>query len=291
MTLSAVLAALALDLYVPLRRPTRQEYWLQVRAAWLHERLDASGAGAGWITWVTCALLPAALAGMLGGLLHAFSSALAWGLATLLLYHASGYRDVVARARDVVGALTVADLERGRRFCADWCQGSEGADIEAMADAGIRAVLRLALYRLIAPIFWFTLAGLFGLVLYALTRGLMTVWPPDTRVAHAYRSAVHILEWPAARALALSFAVVGNFEQVLAAWRALPASAGNMAVTLAAGAGALGVRTAEAGPVPGDPAANWEAPSAEYLEGSLRLVLRVLVLWLAVLVLVWLAAR
>ncbi len=288
-----ILAALGLDHYRPLTRPSRVETWLAPHADWLHDHFNAGGNHHGWMAWVVGALVPAAATGMLAGILHSISPPLVWAFSFAALYFAMGYRVVDSRARDVVGALAVLDLDRARQFCGDWC-GETAADVETMARDSIRAVLRECLSRLFAPIFWFALLGLFGVVLHGLTRFLALRWlRRDALFAGAAAKVVHWLEWPTARGVALTFAVVGNFEHAMAGWRALQAGADNESVVTSAGAGALGVRLGEIhGEIPdSDPSGRWDAPGADYLEGVLRLVWRASILWLAVLVFVWLAGR
>jgi adenosylcobinamide-phosphate synthase len=288
----ALLATLGLDRYKPLARPSFVEAWLAPRVDWLHDHLNAGAAKHGWLAWGVGALLPAAVAGMVAGILHFILPPLDWALAMAVLYFAMGYRLVEQRARDLVGALTVLDLDRAREFCADWrAEGSE--DVEGLARDGTRAVLRLSLERLFAPMFWFALLGVFGVVAHGLSRYLAERWHADSVFATPARQVTHILEWPVARILALSFAVVGNFEHALAGWRTLPAHADNASVARAAGAGALGVRLGDmrAEIAASDPSGAWDAPGPEYLEGTLRLVWRALILWLAVIALAWLAGR
>jgi adenosylcobinamide-phosphate synthase len=287
-----LLAALGLDRYQPLARPSGVEAWLAPRMDWLHDHLNAGARHHGWFAWAVGALLPAAVAGMASGILNTFMPPLAWALALATLYCAMGFQRVATRARDIVGALTVFDLDRARHFADDW-HAEDSGDVESLARDAIHAVLRLGLQRLFAPIFWFALLGLFGVLLHALTRYLAERWRADPVFGGPARQVGAGLEWPVARFLGLSFAIVGNFEQALAGWRALPADADNDSVTRAAGAGALGVRLGDthAELASGASSGNWDAPNPEYLEGALRLIWRALILWLVVFSLAWLAGR
>lgn len=294
MTLLTLLAALGLDYYRPLSRPSSVDAWLAVKAAWLQEHFNAGSARHGWLAWAIGALLPAAVAGMVSGFLQLISPPLVWVVAFALLYFASGYRQVVQTAQDMVGALTVLDLDRARRFCGDWCAGlPSDADAEAMARNGIGTVFRLSLERLFGIVFWFVWLDLIGVLLYALTRFLAEHWRNAGEFGRPARQVLHWLDWLPAHGLAFSFAIVGNFEHALAGWRTRTAQARNDEVVCAAGAGALGVRLGEplAEIVPGNPAASWDAPSAEYLEGAVHLVWRALLLWLVLLAMLWLAGR
>jgi cobalamin biosynthesis protein CobD/CbiB len=253
-----------------------------------HDHFNAGGVRHGWLAWTVGALLPAAVAGIGAGLLHALSPPLVWALGFASLYFAMGYRRVELGARDMVGALTVRDTLRARHFCTGWCADpGADADAEGLAREGIRAVLRLALERRFGVIFWTACLGLPGTLLYVLTRYLADRWRDDADFGAPARRALYWLDWLPARALAFSFAIAGNFDHALAVWRALRGKKENTTLVIAAGAGALGLNLSGAT----DPDLAWDAPGSEYLEGAVRLVWRALLLWLLILALLWLAGR
>lgn len=293
MTLLTLLAALGLDYYRPLTRPSGLDNWLGTQAAWLRDHLDAGATRHGWFAWAVGALLPAAIAGMCSGLIQLVSTPLTWAMAVVTLYFATGYRQVAQIVQDMVGAMTVQDMERARRFCGDWCALSPGTDAEGLAVCGIRAVFRFSLERLFGALFWFIILDLFGAVVYALSRALAEAWRDDSSFGMPAHWLVHWLDWLPARGLAISFAVVGNFEHALVGWRGLAGNATNVAVVTAVGGGAIGVHIgSSAAPTePSHPGSTFDLPGTDYLEGALHLVWRALLLWLTVLALVWLAGR
>lgn len=294
MILLTLVAAIGLDHYKPLSRPSPVEDCLAPKADWLHDHFNAGGVRHGWLAWAVGALLPAAIAGVSVGVLHVISPPLVWAIGLGALYFAMGYRQVELRARDIVGALTVLDLDRARRFLGDWrVDPASEADAETVARDGIRAVFRLGLERLFGVIFWFALLDLSGVLMHFLTRYLAARWAGDAAFGGPARQVANWLDWLPARTLAFSFAIAGNFDHALAAWRAQSGNPDNETVVVAAGAGALGVRLGDtrAAPDESGPSRAWEAPGAEYLEGATRLVWRALLLWLAVLAMIWLAGR
>jgi cobalamin biosynthesis protein CobD/CbiB len=106
-----------------------------------------------------------------------------------------------------------------------------------------------------------------------------------------------LLEWPAVRLTAASFAVVGDFEDTIYCWRTqAPAWPDpDAGVILAAGAGALGVRlgmplTALEGVEVRPELGVGETADAPFLDGVVGLVWRALVVWVFLLILVSLAA-
>ena len=294
MMLFTVLAALGVDYYRPLARPSKLDLWLEGQANWLLNQFNAGTQRHVWLAWTVGALLPALVAGMVVGLLKLIALPLAWAASVLVLYFALGYRHMAVGVMDAVGALSVGDIERARRFESDWCRDvSPDMDAESLARCGIKTVFHQALYRLFAVLFWFLLLGVAGAVLYALTRSLADRWQGEALFKGWLDRVLYALEWLPARGLAISFAAVGNFDNALAGWRkaARSGAESNAVIVEASGAGALGIRlepasdesTEENGQVVGR-----AAPSADYMEGAVNLIWRALLLWLALLALLWL---
>jgi len=216
-TLVAVLVALALGHVAPaaaasLRRFNGFRRWL----TWL----DAHG-GAAWRgpAGVALALLPPVL---LLALLAWLLRGTAFGLPSLLLGVAVlawcwGPRDF---DRDVE-ALIDADDPASRALAMTHLQAAGGSlreDVPSLVEATVFNALR----RWFAVLFWFLLLGPAGALAYRLL-ALMSVSPmrslvpADTQVA-ALR-VLNWVEWPVAQAMALSMALVGNFDTAWKAWR------------------------------------------------------------------------
>lgn len=285
MTLAVLLAALLLDRYRPLARPSRLDAELALRAAWLREHLDAGTARAGFFAWLAGALAPALLVGLLMAALWRAAPAVAWAASVALVYFASGYRHAAEPAADMVGALTVGDQARARRFCGDACADLEpAAPADALARRAAERLFGAALERLFAALFWYLCLDGFGLALAILSRSQARAWEPAGAFGAAARQACAVLDWLPARVLAASFAIVGDFDRALAAWRGRANWARGADLVAGAGAGALG----QAEPAAAEADAR---TAAEYLEGALNLIWRALILWLALIALAWLAGR
>ncbi len=111
------------------------------------------------------------------------------------------------------------------------------------------------------------------------------------------RRLLWLLDWIPARLTALSFAIVGDFEDSVACWRtqakdwATQAGGENVGIVLASGAGALGVVLGGALPVAGaEPEYRpdlgiGEAADADLLPTAVGLVWRALILWLLLILL------
>ena len=116
------------------------------------------------------------------------------------------------------------------------------------------------------------------------------------------RTLLWLLDWIPVRLTALSFAIVGDFEDAVYCWRtqakrwATQEGGEHAGILLASGGGALGVLLGGALPVPGGepdvPARAWawaNAADAELLPSGVGLVWRALVLWLLLMLLLTLA--
>ncbi|MCD6048212.1 MAG: hypothetical protein K0S08_1859 [Gammaproteobacteria bacterium] len=66
-------------------------------------------------------------------------------------------------------------------------------------------------YRLVAPVFWYLIFGVFGLTLYTMLAYLQQ----NSRWQNEARSWLEVLAWIPARILAFAYAVAGNFSQGL----------------------------------------------------------------------------
>jgi adenosylcobinamide-phosphate synthase len=120
---------------------------------------------------------------------------------------------------------------------------------------------------------------------------------PPGRFGEFARAAFLALDWPAARCTAASFAIVGDFEDAVYCWRTQAARWRDpvLGVLLAAGAGALGVRLgmpiAPGGAVEDRPELGLgEEADTPFLDSAVGLIWRALVLWLALVLVVTIAA-
>jgi adenosylcobinamide-phosphate synthase len=222
------------------------------------------------------------------------------------LYLTMGFRRFGHRYRETQEALRAADLGRARQALERW----HGSELGALSN---NQVSRLAIERglvcahrhVFGVIAWFAVFGAAGAVFYRVAAMLHERWggksprlEPEAESAEFgrfSREAYWLCDWVPVRLTAVSFAIVGDFEDALYCWRTQAGAwpQRGEAVVLAAGAGALGVRL---GAVQG-PAAfearpeigTGEEADAELMTSAVGLIWRALVLWLFVILLVTVA--
>ena len=107
----------------------------------------------------------------------------------------------------------------------------------------------------------------------------------------------YLLEWLPVRLTALTFAIVGDFEDTVYCWRTQAASwpDSETGILLASGAGALGVRLGMPIPQGGLPLERAELgvgdeADADFMQSTIGLVWRSVVFWLILLLLLTLAS-
>lgn len=235
----------------------------------------------------------------------------------IVLYCLMGFRRFSHALSAIVAAVAANDIQAARRALAAWRGGSSAADLSSgeIARLAIERGLVDAYRQVFGVIFWFVvLPGPAGAVLYRAAVLLAEEWrgpvagvEPTPLVQSRAEFGVpasallKALDWLPVRLTALSFAVVGDFEDAVACWRtqasrwAAQEGGLTIGVLLAAGGGALGVQLGGMLPtLSGDPDVRPELGMGDPVEpdvlpSAVALVWRALVLWLLVILLVTLA--
>jgi len=232
------------------------------------------------------------------------------------LYLLMGFRRFSHAYTSVETALKADDLPGARRALAAW-RGVPTGELSSgeIARLAIERGLVDSYRQVFATLFWFTvLPGPAGAVLYRAAALLAEEWQGDpkgadtTPIAQARaafgrpaQNLLWLLDWIPARLTALSFAIVGDFEDAVFCWRTQARSwvgeegGEHAGIVLASGAGALGVLLG--GPIPvvgAEPDERPELglgdlPEADLLPSAVGLIWRALVLWLVLMLLLTLA--
>jgi adenosylcobinamide-phosphate synthase len=316
MNFLAVLAAIGLEQWRAFHWRGALERLFVAYARTLERKLNGGTAQQGALA-LAAALAPPVLVAMvvfwIADAAHPLLG-LVWNVA--LLYLLMGFRRFSHAFSEIAAALKAGEVGRARRLLAQWRGGvtSELASGD-VARLAIERGLVDAYRQVFATLFWFTvLPGPAGAVLYRAAALLADEWQgtregvevtPIVRARDEFgrpaRRLLWLLDWIPVRLTALSFAIVGDFEDAVACWRtqaaAWSAQEGGVheGILLASGGGALGVLLG--GPIPGvggEPEFRPEmglgdAADADLLPSAIGMGWRALILWLLLILLLTLA--
>lgn len=205
---------------------------------------------------------------------------------TVLLY-CWGPRDL---PRDVEAIFKAPDSER-REAAVQALRVENGSSaIPLQATALVDACFQSSLKRWFGVLFWFVVLGPAGALLYRMTQIVAYSSASETennQTAALARNWAQALDWFPAHLMALSLALVSDFDAVFRTWRDYHAAEGRGFFTLQ-----LGFLSALAhASVDADVVAETERATAVYdplleLADALQLLHRVLMVWLTVLALI-----
>jgi adenosylcobinamide-phosphate synthase len=226
--------------------------WTEGYATFLESRFNGGEARHGATAWMVGAALPAVLVLVLQIAFDALFPLLNLLLGVGILYLAMGFRQFSHFFTDIQLALRMGELDRARQLLGEW----RGRSAERLSSA---EVSRLAIERgivafhrhVLGPMLWFVVLGAAGAVLYRLSLEFAQRWSSagesageGERFGQFAQQAFQALDWLPARLTAVSFAIVGDFEDAVYCWRTQAAQWADAAtgILLASGAGALGIR-------------------------------------------------
>jgi len=318
MTFLSILCALLIEQLKPLRADNliyagvkslamRMEGWFNAG--------DASQGRLAWFLMMAALVLPAALVYWILQRLNLVFAAFAWNV--LIVYLTLGFRHYSHYFTSIQIALSAGDDASARSLLAEWTKldtvGMESGEIARIA---VEKSLVTTHRNVFGVFFWFLMpVGPAGAVMYRVAEYLARAWnEPEHMRNEAFgqfaAKAFYWIDWLPVRLTAIAFAVVGNFEDAIYAWRNFAHRWSDEAkgIILAAGGGAMGVRLGSPNEtaskvLPADAAAvdsgeseaevlPGEEPSARALQSTVGLVWRALLLWMMLLLLlsgaVWL---
>ena len=300
----ALIAVLVIEQFRPLGPDNRIYGWYNRYADFLQRRFNAGASYQGVIAWLAAIIPGLIVAGAVYYFLNRLHPFFGWLWNVAVLYLTMGFRQFSHIFTRIRKALRAGDLQQARELLGKW-RGENAAQFST--NEIVRLVIEEGLvcsHRYVfGVIFWFVvLPGPLGAVLYRLASILSQKWEShdDLQLADFGNFAVWIfnaLDWLPVRLTAISFAIVGDFEDAIHCWRAQAMSWFNaeQGIILASGAGALGVRLGE--PLHQyDNSLNYrpelglgEEADVEHLESAIGLIWRAVLLWLLVLLLFGLA--
>jgi len=220
-----------------------------------------------------------------------------------VLYLTMGFRQFSHAYTEILEGLRSGDLARARAGTNEW--GAHSAESYGPNDIARLAIERglIGAHRhVFGVIAWYAVFGAAGAVFYRLAAMLGDHWggraaTDESAFGQFSRAVFDACEWVPVRLTAISFAVVGDFEDAIYCWRTQATSWSDPAqgIVLASGAGAIGVRLGAvlgtAPPAQSRPElGTGEDADAELMTSAIGLIWRALVLWLFVILLVTVAS-
>lgn len=303
MTLLAIVLVLALDQAKP-APAARIDALLRACGEFLEGRFNAGERRQGLAAWMAGAVVPVAILFVLQSLLAYFGHPVfSFALGVGMLYLTAGFRQFSHFFTDIHLALRMGELDRARQLLAAWRGGrTEHMGSSEIARLAIEQALVSSHRHVFAPILWFVVLGPAGALLYRLALSFHEQWGErrDAEFGEFGRFAVRafsIIDWAPVRITAASFAVVGDFEDAVYCWRnqAQRWPEPSAGILLATGAGALGVKLGmplrEDHHMSDRPELGLnEDADADFMQSTIGLVWRTLVMVLLLLALLWVAS-
>ena len=322
MSFISVLLALLLEQARPLVPGNRVHGTMRAWVRWSSRNFDAGTPLHGWLAWAMAAVVPslAALVIHVGLLLYVgWPLAVLWSVA--VLYATLGFRQFSFHFTQLRDALASGEEGRARELLAQWQQ----IDASALPRSEVLSLVIehsiLAAHRHVFGVLaWFSVLAAFGLgpagaVLYRLSEFVARYWrhqstaqsrPVSEALRQTADDAWTLVDWLPVRITAISFAIVGSFEEAIDNWRNFEPrfSGDNDGIVLAATSGAVNIQLRCAQPAAnplaaghsdhGQPdrrieAATAQEPELAHLAVIVGLVWRTVVMWLLLLALLTLA--
>ncbi|MFN3885224.1 MAG: CobD/CbiB family protein [Rhodocyclaceae bacterium] len=277
---------------------------LSAYARFLERHFDGGEVRHGMIAWLAGVGGLVSLTFIVHYVLDAIHVLLAFGFDVLVLYFLLGFRQFSHYFTDIQLALRMGEIERARRLLAEWRgQMDERLGPAAIAQLAIEQGILSSHRHVFAPLFWFLALGPAGAVLYRLALTMAESWRSNAPAAEApapfgvfARRVFGVLDWLPVRITAVTFAIVGDFEDAVYCWRTQAAQWHDPAagILLASGAGALGIRLGQPLPLESEGALRpglglGDEADVEHLQSAIGLVWRALVLCMLLLALLTVA--
>ena len=311
MTFLSILCALLIEQLKPLRADNMIYAEIKSFAMRIERWFNAGDATHGRLGWILMmAALMAPTAAIYWTLMHyeLIFAAFAWNV--LIVYLTLGFRHYSHYFTSIQLALNSGDEATARNLLAEWARiDTVGMETPEIIRIAVEKSLITTHRNVFGVFFWFLMPlGPAGAVMYRVSEYLARAWnEPEHMRNEAFGQfaarAFYWIDWAPVRLTAIAFAVVGNFEDAIYAWRnfAHRWTDEALGILLSAGGGAMGVRLGS----PNENAAKLlpldaalvdsgdgeddilpgEEPNLRALQSTVGLVWRALLLWMMLLLL------
>lgn len=298
--LVVILLAVALNRFAPPPLRVDPLDWCRRWAQTVEQKIGGGNRAQGTAALMLVVLPPVLLVLLIRFVLGEFTPVLRFVFDVVVLSWCIDLYRLVDRAQAVCDALKADDMPVANehlRLLAGG--GAPELNESGIARATVEALISKGNSAVIAPIFWFILLGPAFAVLQRLAAllGEHGCQPKETAAEYGWAASRldDVLAWIPVRITAVSYAIMGNFEDALRCWRYQTRAPADDATAplLAAGLGALQLLSCEDLPQTGGQdagmAATLAVPEADHVQRTVALLWRVLLFWLGVAVLMLIA--
>ncbi len=252
MTFFSILCALLLEQLRPLRADNLiysaiKAYAMRIEA-WCNAGERSNGRFGWWIIILSLTLPTTLIYWICLYELNIFV-ALLWNI--IVVYLTLGFRHYSHYFTSIQLALHAGDEEIARRLLAKWAKiDTTGLNVAEISRLTVERALINSHRSVFGVFFWFLIPiGPAGAVLYRVAEHLARDWNEPQHMKNEvfgqYAERVfYVIDWLPTRLTGIAFAIVGNFEDAIYAWRNFANRWENEleGIILAAGGGALGLR-------------------------------------------------
>lgn len=315
MTFLSILCALLIEQVKPLRADNPIYALIRTLSARMEDWFNAGQESHGRMAWFAMMLILLVPTALVYWLLASISplAAFAWNIA--IVYLTLGFRRYSHYFTSIQLALNSGDEATARALLAKWTgQDTTGMEVNDIARVAVEQALVTTHRNVFGVFFWFLMpCGPAGALMYRVAEHLTVAWNESAHMKNEAFGrfagrAFYWIDWIPARLTAIAFAIVGNFEDAVYAWRnfAHRWSDEAIGIIISAGGGAMGLRlgTSEhvaADVIPADASTvdstvleadspPGEEATARALQSTVGLVWRALLLWMLLLLLLSLTA-
>jgi adenosylcobinamide-phosphate synthase len=222
--LAVILIAVALDRWLPDRGGFRLWPWYSDWVESIEERYNGGRRSHGLYS-VLLAIGPITLLVFLANtILGQIAGVLAFLFAAAVLYLCVELQRIGSVAQSVATALEQGETGSAAAQLKE-LTGKDTVEttVAGIAHATVEAILKQANSIVVAPIFWYLLLGPVGAMLQRMATVLDRLWghrtPRYSEFGWTAARLDDVLNWVPARVTALSYAVMGSFEDALHCWR------------------------------------------------------------------------
>lgn len=251
MTFLSILCALVIEQFKPLRADNPVYAAVRGLVVRMEVWFNAGQASHGRTAWILTMALLVVPAAAIYWALEKLSpvAALLWNV--LIVYLTLGFRHYSHYFTAIQLAITAGDEVSARKLLAEWLKrDTSGLDMKEVSRLAVEGALITTHRNVFGVFFWFLLPlGPAGAVMYRLAEHLVQAWnTPEHLQNESFglfaRRAFYWIDWIPARLTAIAFAIVGNFEDAIYAWRNFAHRWKDepVGIILSAGGGAMGVR-------------------------------------------------